>query len=299
MAHQIFISYRRDDSAYAAGRLYDRLSQHFGASNVFMDIDAIELGVNFREKIENAVGHCDVLIAMIGKQWLNIKNAQGQRRLDDPNDFVRLEILAALSRNIYVIPVLIDGASMPSSTELPKGLSALCERNGIEVRHRQFNDDANRLVDGLKSVLSRSQSSTQPRIRAVNQKPGRERSERVQGQAGPSNRLASTLGWTVMGAISGLMIGGLAAAVSGYSSSDWWTISVPTNVAGGLIVGFIGTKKWAHVLTGMFAGSILVLIFYAISGEPFGDAVASALVLGCGPGGVLGAIVSKARSGKR
>ena len=118
MARQIFISYRRDDSAYAAGRLYDRLSQHFGDPNVFMDIDAIELGVNL-EGFENAVGHCDVLIAMIGKQWLSIKNDQGQRRLDDRNDFVRLEILAALERNIHVIPVLVDGASMPSTTKLP------------------------------------------------------------------------------------------------------------------------------------------------------------------------------------
>ena len=91
----------------------------------------------------------------------------------------------------------------------------------------------------------------------------------------------------------------MAVTISGYPDSSWWTVALFTNVVGGAIIGFIGTKKWMPMLTGMFAGGVLVLGFYAIGGEPIGDAVASALVLGCGPGGVLGAIVNKARSGQR
>jgi len=106
---RIFISYRREDSAPYAGRLYDRLGQHFGKDKIFMDIDTIEPGVDFVEDIEQAVGSCDVLIALIGKQWLTISDATGQRRLDNPEDFVRLEIKTALARNIRVIPALLPG----------------------------------------------------------------------------------------------------------------------------------------------------------------------------------------------
>jgi hypothetical protein len=112
---RIFISYRRDDSAGYAGRLYDRLAAHFEPENVFMDIDAIEPGLDFVEVIEQAVGSCDVLIALIGKQWLAIKDGQGRRRLENPEDFVRLEIKTALDRNIRVIPALVGGAAMPNS----------------------------------------------------------------------------------------------------------------------------------------------------------------------------------------
>src|SRR5215467_13810316 len=116
---RIFLSYRRDDSGGYTGRLYDRLSQHFGRDNLFMDVDTIALGLDFVEVIQDAVGVCDVLLAVIGRQWLTSADARGYRRLDNPEDFVRIEIMAALARNIRVIPVLVGGASMPRSTELP------------------------------------------------------------------------------------------------------------------------------------------------------------------------------------
>ncbi|MEA2008972.1 MAG: toll/interleukin-1 receptor domain-containing protein, partial [Chloroflexota bacterium] len=105
----IFISYRRVDTAYAAGRLYDRLSARFGEENIFMDVEGLDPGVNFVETIEEAVASCNVLIALIGSQWLTVKAQQGGRRLDNPEDFVRLEIAAALKRNIRVIPILVQG----------------------------------------------------------------------------------------------------------------------------------------------------------------------------------------------
>jgi hypothetical protein len=104
---RIFISYRREDSGASAGRLHDRLREHFGRDNVFMDIDTIEPGLDFTDVIERTVASCDVLIALIGRQWLTSTDAAGQRRLDNPEDFVRLEIAAALKRNIRVIPALV------------------------------------------------------------------------------------------------------------------------------------------------------------------------------------------------
>ena len=110
---RIFISYRRVDTPHVAGRLFDRLEARFGAGNIFMDVDSIDPGLDFAEAIERAVGSCDVLLALIGRHWSDIVDEQGRRRLDDPEDFVALEIRTALRRKIRVIPVLVDGAPPP------------------------------------------------------------------------------------------------------------------------------------------------------------------------------------------
>jgi hypothetical protein len=168
---RIFISYRREDSAGYAGRLYDRLSQHFGSDQIFMDIDTIKPGVDFVEVIEEAVGSCDVLIALIGKQWLTITDARGQQRLNDPTDFVRLEIKAALDRNIRVIPALIRGAAMPRSQALPEGLKSLARRNAIEISDTRFHQDVDRLISELEEVLGLPSPARHRRSRPVTE-PG-------------------------------------------------------------------------------------------------------------------------------
>jgi hypothetical protein len=150
---RVFISYRREDSSGWAGRLYDRLSQRFGDENIFMDIDTIDPGLNFVEVIQQAVGSCDVLIALIGPQWLTVSDAPGHRRLDNPNDFVRLEIAAALERNIRVIPVLIQSARMPRSLELPDKIALLSQRNAFEISDLRFHSDVDRLIAVLNRVL--------------------------------------------------------------------------------------------------------------------------------------------------
>jgi formylglycine-generating enzyme required for sulfatase activity len=154
---RIFISYRRDDSAGYAGRLYDRLSERFGQGQIFMDIDTIEPGLDFVEVIEKAVGSCDVLIALIGRQWLTITDATGRRRLDNPEDFVRLEIATALDRNIRVIPVLVRGATVPRSTDLPDALKKLARRNALEISDTRFHYDVDRLIETLEKVLGVSE----------------------------------------------------------------------------------------------------------------------------------------------
>src|SRR5262249_27976824 len=153
MAIKIFISYRRDDSAGHAGRIHDRLEHEFGRDLLFMDVDAIPLGVNFIRVLREEVAKCDALLVVIGPNWLDARDEAGVRPLDNPNDFVRLEIAAALQREIPVIPILLDGAKVPRPNQLPKNLQELALRNGLEVRHASFRRDMDKLVLGLKSPL--------------------------------------------------------------------------------------------------------------------------------------------------
>jgi formylglycine-generating enzyme required for sulfatase activity len=132
--------------------LYDRLSQHFGRDHFFIDVDNIPLGHDFVEVIQNEVGSCEVLLAVIGRQWLISTDPQGHRCLDIPEDFVRLEILTALERRIQVIPVLVGGASMPRSTELPDVLQPLARRQALVVGDH-FHPDVDRLIAALEPVL--------------------------------------------------------------------------------------------------------------------------------------------------
>src|SRR5262245_59958487 len=150
MAAKVFISYRRADSAGYSGRVMDRLDRELGRDLVFMDVDAIPLGTNFSKVLHEEVAKCGVLLAVIGPNWQDARDEHGNRRLDDPNDFVRIEIAAALHRSIPVIPLLLEGARIPKATELPEDLKELALRNGMEIRHASFQDDMNRLVRGLK-----------------------------------------------------------------------------------------------------------------------------------------------------
>ena len=150
---KIFISYRRDDSAGYAGRLFDHLAAHFGTRNVFIDIDTIDAGEDFRKVVHNAVGTCDVVLVLVGKQWVRVTDDQGRRRLDDPRDWVRVEIASALANpKVRVIPVLLRDASMPSPEELPDDLKELAWRNAIELSDQRFRFDANQLIGVIERM---------------------------------------------------------------------------------------------------------------------------------------------------
>jgi len=152
-AGRVFISYRREESSGLAGRLYDRLAARFGDDQVFMDVDTIALGVDFAEVITQAVSTCEVLLAVIGPRWLTATDEDGQRRLDDADDIVRLEIAAALERDIRVIPILVESAAMPRRRDLPDELAKLARRNALILRHESFRFDADRLLDAIESIL--------------------------------------------------------------------------------------------------------------------------------------------------
>ena len=150
----VFISYRREETAYAAGWLYDRLVDRFGRDKIFKDIDSIQLGDDFVEVITAAVGSCDVLLALIGDRWLTITDEKGRARLDDPNDFVRLELEAALTRNVRVIPILVEGARMPRPDQLPPSLAKLARRHALELSPGRFEFDTSRLLKVLDRALA-------------------------------------------------------------------------------------------------------------------------------------------------
>jgi hypothetical protein len=159
---RIFISYRREETAYPASWLYDRLSSQFGGAQVFKDVDNIKPGDDFVDTITSAVGSCDVLLAVIGPHWAAATDARGRRRIDDPADFVRLEVETALSRNVRVIPLLVDHAQMPDGAELPKTLAPLVRKHALELSPSRFTRDAEVLVAVLRQVLAEGSTIIRP-----------------------------------------------------------------------------------------------------------------------------------------
>ena len=165
----IFLSYRRDDSAGHAGRLYDSLIRHFGEDRIFMDVDTIEPGEDFVEVIESAVASCEVLIALIGRQWLS-KPDENTSLLKNRNDFVRIEIAAALERNIRVIPVLVQRATMPSPTDLPEDLSSFCRRNAFELSDYRWQFDVQELITAVEAGILESTKERRPAPSRINKR---------------------------------------------------------------------------------------------------------------------------------
>ena len=155
---RIFISYRRDETDFPASWLYARLSAHFGPDQVFKDVDSIELGDDFAEVIANAVGTCDVLLVLIGAQWLAITDKAGRRRLENSYDFVRLEIEAALQRNVRIIPILVGRAKMPDADQLPASLGKLVRRQALELNPNRFEADTRRLIRVVEKTIAEEEA---------------------------------------------------------------------------------------------------------------------------------------------
>lgn len=150
-ANQMFISYRRRDSAGITGRIYDRLTQKFGKEAIFKDVDSVPLGVDFRNHIDAEVKRCDVVLAVIGEKWLGETTEGANFSINDPKDFVRIEIESALQRNIPVIPLLVQGAIMPPEKDLPPSIQALAYRNGLVIGDDpRFHSDVDRLIKHIE-----------------------------------------------------------------------------------------------------------------------------------------------------
>ena len=165
----IFISYRREDSAGWTGRLSEHLKEVFGAESIFMDIDTIQPGADFTEALQTAVSSCDVLLAIIGPEWATAADKSGKPRLEDPADWVRTEIAAALKRKIRVIPVLVGGASVPTIEQLPDDLDALAQRQAHELTDTRWHYDVEQLVKTLPTA--RQRPSTRPDAAAASTGP--------------------------------------------------------------------------------------------------------------------------------
>jgi tetratricopeptide (TPR) repeat protein len=180
MSGQIFISYRRQESGWSARSLHDRLCREFNPDQIFMDLDAIALGEDFVDSIETTVAICDVLIAVIGNNWLTSKDERGGRRLDNPEDFVRREIGTALKRKIRVIPVLVDGALMPRADDIPEDLKPLVRRNALSVTTTSFEGDCQRLAGAIRQVLEKAAADQREKERLEAEQSEKERQREKQ-----------------------------------------------------------------------------------------------------------------------
>lgn len=148
MRPKIFISYRRADSSAYVGRIYDRLVQAFGKNHIFKDVDNIPIGVDFRQVLTREVNKCNVVFVIMGRQWLDIRDEYGRRRIDNPDDFVRIEVASALARpDCLVVPVLLQNTMMPPPNYLPPDLQLLPYKNAAVVRDDpDFHHDLSRLI---------------------------------------------------------------------------------------------------------------------------------------------------------
>ncbi len=202
MPPRIFISYRREDAAGDAGRLADHLHRRFGKARVFLDIDTIDPGTDFVQVLKSSLKETAAVLVVIGPRWTSLADATGVRRLDSPNDFVRLEVEASLGRNIPVVPVLVQGARMPRVEDLPASLAPLVTRQAASLDHAEFHDDAERLCDRLEGVMG----------------------------SGTSTRLGGRWRWWPAAAVAVVIAAGLAAfmALRGGDTRPRDTSNVPT-----------------------------------------------------------------------
>lgn len=151
---KLFISYRREETLALAGRVYDRLIARFGPRSVVMDIDAISPGMDFRDVLASELAQCHVVLAVMGRGWLNASE-ESQRRLENPRDFVRIEIETALSRGIHLIPILVADTSMPKESELPESMGQLVYKQAVRLDPGlDFNVHVNRLISAIERLLT-------------------------------------------------------------------------------------------------------------------------------------------------
>lgn len=258
----IFINYRREDSRADAGRLFDWLSGHFGKDRVFMDIaGSIEPGMDFDEVIERAVTSCEALIVVIGKQWLTTTDSTGRHRLDNPNDYVRLEIAKALQRNIRVIPVLVQEATMPSAEDLPEDMVRLAKRQALEISDSRWDYDTEQLV----KVLDKAG------IKPVIRRPGEE-SAAIEAKVPPVTKKLSVKAITSV-VLNGLVIA-IYSAEEGLDQSELIGALVFSIVALALGISAFYDIKLNKVkgkvlaITGILLSTLMTLVFIGELSEP-------------------------------
>src|SRR5262245_46627114 len=257
---KIFISYRRDDSAYVTGMLAEKLREGFGKTSVFIDIDTIPFGVDIRDHISRAVGECAVLLAVIGDAWVDAATADGRRRLDTPTDFVRLEIESALKRGIPVVPVLVDNAQMPAETDLPESLRSLAYRNAAELRPgRDLQHHINILTRGIQSMFESSAGSVG--LTEEPQPPADHAQPAVHGQplgsVGPSleredRRKPSLMGLAILFAIAlttGIAFISTAISLGSGSTADFFGYGSFVFFSGAGLIAIVFALRFRHRLT--------------------------------------------------
>ncbi len=209
----IFINYRKDDSSWNALALYNELQKYFSREQIFKDFNTILPGDDFVVSIDNALRKCDVLLVVIGKSWLDMKDVTGQRRLDDPDDFVRLEVATALARNIQVIPVLFDDVPMPRPEQLPANMNSLYRRQFVEIDSKRFEDDVRNLADAIKKVMPDGM------IRPVT--PSRPGTQNIPVPP-PANKPDNNLVWGIVSTLFCCLPLGIVSIISATKVDNLW-----------------------------------------------------------------------------
>lgn len=267
---RIFMSYRREDSADVSGRIYDALAAHFGDEAIFKDVDDIPFGVNFKTHLNNVIRQSAVELVVIGPRWLDAKGEDGYRRLDNPADFVRIEIEAALSQGMPVIPLLVSGARMPPGNALPAAMAELAYRNGIAVRpDPDFHNDMRRLIKALEEHVRPQKRAAGP---AAQPAPA----------ATPTPARPSPPAERVLYQKAGDRVTNLVARVDGksYPIADLQSASagklqpknVPTRITPGLIIaafsciGFFALASSGNLETAASAGTPLGILALGLLG---------------------------------
>lgn len=248
----IFIAYRRRDVSYIAGRLADELGAHFGREAVFRDIDSLRPGDDFTAAIKRAVAECDVMLVLIGDDWLTATGPRG-RQMDDPSDLMRLEIATALKRNILVIPILVENARMPTAKELPRELQPLTRRNALVLTDLRWGNEIDQLIRALEVVVRRSAGAQD------------ESSAQEAARGGP-------------GANEQQLVAAVKALTPSASDSVRWALAVVRSLLGGrrLLVGLL-----LHDNAGQGPNFIRLVADHLleVTGEPVADLLKSRFAL--------------------
>jgi TIR domain-containing protein len=194
MTGKIFINYRRGDDPGHTGRLFDRLQDVFEPQQLFLDVDNIAPGLDFIRVLNERVAECDVVLAVIGKGWIDARDETGRRRLDDPADFVRIEIISALDQGKRVIPVLVNDAPMPRPEDLPEALRPLLRRNAVRLTHERFRADTQGLIKALQQsldeieVLRQAEAEAARRVQAEEEERRKKADREAQERAADERR---------------------------------------------------------------------------------------------------------------
>jgi TIR domain len=283
MAGNIFINYRRGDDPGFAQALFGRLEQVFAADQLFMDIDDIAPGLDFVDVMNQQVSKCDVLISVIGRGWLAVVDETGGRRLDDPQDFVRLEIESALAQKKRVIPVLVNDAKMPKLTDLPESLRPFARCNAVKLSHERFRADVAGLIEALESVLTEADAARrveEEQARRAAKARGREkkaaravgedtktetdvetvpRAEPGSGLAAWIAALPSEIAWSIpLGVVGVFLLGWLLPGTLFSMRFSWGTWSLLYGIAGLVAVGVT-----LYTRRDLLSGSELAVYWYA------------------------------------
>lgn len=266
MAGNIFINYRRGDDPGFTQALFSRLEQAFAPERLFMDVDNIAPGLDFVQVLNEQVARCDVLIAVIGKNWLGTVDESGERRLDNPEDFVRIEIESALSQKKRVIPVLVNDAKMPRSTELPESLKPFARCNAVRLTHERFRADTQGLIKALEQVLTEADAARRVDGEAARREAKakekaeaeRRRQERLEARKRRETKPEAPPGETERREPSSGVVGWIA----GLPSEISW--SIPIAVVAILLVGWVLPGKMFMLQGGLGWG--LWSLLYAVAG---------------------------------